>query len=58
MLDDVPAGTSRAGDFFGLHDSRINLPETTSLDAALDLKLPLSYIVPASKQGLASSPPG
>jgi hypothetical protein len=23
MLDDVPTGTSRAGDFFGLHDSRI-----------------------------------
>jgi hypothetical protein len=25
-LDDVPAGTSRAGDFFGLHNSRITCP--------------------------------
>jgi hypothetical protein len=26
MLDDVPAGTSRAGDFFGSHDSRLTCP--------------------------------
>jgi hypothetical protein len=44
MLNDVPVGTSRAGDFFGLHNLRITCPSLLFSNISFETRPTESYI--------------